>query len=150
MDSSFPPSGQQKTQTEQKLYDSNAQPNHAITCFEGKNQGDGGENCREFANNEQFDWQWKPKRSKNVHEKSAETISESEFEQTCYDSISYVEEDQQEEYISKSMTRGTTPSTWKLRFVITFCKKTRQRPTRRWANASSLFDGGELSNQQDH
>ena len=28
---------------------------------------------------------------------------------------------------AKSMTRGTTPSTWKLRFGFTFCKKTRQR-----------------------
>ena len=41
MDSSFPSSGQQKPQTEQKLDDSNTELNHAITCFEGKNQGDG-------------------------------------------------------------------------------------------------------------
>ena len=87
-----------KTKSEYKPPDSNIEQNHAVIRFKSKNQGDGRENCKEIAKHKRIDC-GNIKAAKKVLEKAAKTFSE--FEETSYELMSQLEEDQHEEYIGK-------------------------------------------------
>ena len=81
-----------KHKAEYKPPDSNAEQNHATTRFESKNQGDGGKIAKNLQTmSELID-------SGNTNA-AAETSAEPE--ETSYELISQLDEDQHEEYIGK-------------------------------------------------
>ena len=84
---------------EYKPPDSNAEQNHATTRFESKNQGDGGKIAKNLQTMSELIDIGNTNTTKNIQEKAAETFWV--FEETCYELISQINEDQHEEYIGK-------------------------------------------------